>query len=296
MLRWADSGDPPPPCLGCVGRPRCGGQGALRRQVSPTLGRGQASQDPSKGIPTIFQEVVAPEGLKKCNIYPAGVERMLQAWGAWTSGRGRGAPGRRPGRLSGASHLQRRCLLHPRGRGTQTPPSLRPAWYLGLERTQVGGPGRRALTCYRNWHQVSREEGAQRTRIVGGASAPLIGDCTPRSAGSPELAPLLPPPARPARQQGRSPAGRAPGRLTGGAGPPAGRGGAWGGATAGRPPTCDGPGPIRAVRPSTQGKGLICGRRLLWTRPFSPEGGVWSSFIPHTHVQHLLCALLLAPS
>lgn len=212
---------------------------------------------------------------------------MLQAWGAWTSGRGRGAPGRRPGRLSGASHLQRRCLLHPRGRGTQTPPSLRPAWYLGLERTQVGGPGRRALTCYRNWHQVSREEGAQRTRIVGGASAPLIGDCTPRSAGSPELAPLLPPPARPARQQGRSPAGRAPGRLTGGAGPPAGRGGAWGGATAGRPPTCDGPGPIRAVRPSTQGKGLwggACSGPGLFLRRagYGPH-----SF--HTHTSSTYC-------
>lgn len=122
------------------------------------------------------------------------------------------------------------------GQGDPDAPSLRLAWHSGLEGTRVGDLGRRTLTCYLTWHQVSREEGAQPTWGVRGADpAPLIGDCARRCARPAASAPLLPPRSSrllhaPARSERR-------GQLTGGAGP-RGRG------QSSSPPTCDEPRPI----------------------------------------------------
>lgn len=197
-------------------------------------GRTAIAGSSPKATPTIFQEAAAREELKKKKKKQATF--VLRAWkgcccrdgglgpaaeDAW--GQERGREGSRKAATSNAAAYFTSEAGGPR----------RPQPVSGLaprpENDVFGGPGRRALTCYLTWHQVSRRERAQGARVVRGAgSARLIGDCArhcTRSAppaAPPAAPPLLPPRLR--RGKVGAERGGRPGQLTGGAGLPDGAG------------------------------------------------------------------------
>ena len=114
---------------GSVSTARWRVRGALGRAASQILGE-QSSQDPPpKVTPTIFQELVASERLKKknCNL-PAAWKGCCRDRGLGPATAGSGVPRRGPGRLPGGSHFLPRCLYSTPGAGrAKWPPSLCPA-------------------------------------------------------------------------------------------------------------------------------------------------------------------------
>lgn len=190
-------------------------------------GRKAIAGSSPKATPTIFQEAAAREELKKKKQHSS-------------CGRGKDAAAgmggwdlqlRTPGDRSGGEKAPGRLpppTLPPTPPRRQGGPR-RPQPVSGLaprpENDVFGGPGRRALTCYLTWHQVSRRERAQGARVVRGAgSARLIGNCARHCTRSapPAAPPLLPPGLR--RGKVGAERGGRPGQLTGGAGRPDGAG------------------------------------------------------------------------
>lgn len=163
-----------------------------------------------------------------------------------------------------------------------------------LENDPSGVPGRRALTCYLTWHQVSRGEGAQRARVVRGAgSAQLIGDCAQRRTRSapPAAPPRLPPPLR--RGKVGAERGGRPGQLTGGAGLRGGAGPLGAGPELALPPLCSRSG---GPRPNLGGASSLMGL-FLWrdNLPAHEGGGYDLSFLP-SFISSLLSFLPLCLS
>jgi hypothetical protein len=218
--RFAQAALQPPPQpgrSGCLGGPAVMGSPQKSRQREPA-GTTVLPESPHTLPSTIFPETASPEGFKKKKKKATFTLRAQKGCrrdgGLGPADAGSGVPGQAPGRPPRGSHLPPRCCSH-RGRGSQTPPHRCPAWRHGFVRSRVGGPERRALTCYLAPGEPG-DGGAQRVCVAGTAgSARLIGDRSGsrRCAPSARLRPLLLPlPSRAAPLQGRS-----RGRLTGGA-------------------------------------------------------------------------------
>lgn len=93
------------------------------------------------GIPTIFQEAAATEGLKKMQHSPCGRRKDSAGMGRWDLQLWAWDAGMAPGRLPGGF-----CPLHPRSRELRTAPQPEPR--LSPRPGKVPGKGSRALRSY----------------------------------------------------------------------------------------------------------------------------------------------------